>query len=233
MAVSGTTDFNPDFTIIAEEAFERCGKELRSGYDLQTARRSLNFLTIEWVNRGINFWTLEQGTVALVAGTATYNLPADTVDILEHVIRTNAGVTSSQLDISLNRISMATYSDIPNKLLQGRPLQIMVNRARDNPSVTLWPIPDDTTTWTLVYWRMRRIQDIGTGVNTPDMPFRFYPALVAGLAYYLSMKLPDVEPGRISALKADYEQQFEFASGEDRDRSTQRWTPRRQFIGSS
>lgn len=233
MATSGTTAFAPDFTDVAEEAYERCGKEMRSGYDLRTARRSLNLLTIEWINRGINFWTLEEGTIPLVAGTATYNLPTDTVDILEHVIRTSAGSTASQTDIALTRVSMATYSNIPNKLLQGRPLEVMVDRAQATPTVTLWPIPDDTTTWTLVYWRMRRIEDIGTGVNTPDIPFRFYPAYIAGLAYYLSLKIPGMDPNRILALKADYEAQFDFAAGEDRDRSTQRWVPRRAFIGAS
>lgn len=233
MAVSGTTDFAPNFTEMAEEAWERAGREMRSGYDLRTARRSLNLLTIEWVNRGINFWTLEQGTVSLVAGTATYALPADTVDILEHAIRTDAGEEDSQSDLSISRISASTYSTIPNKLVEGRPIQIMVTRGRDNPSVTLWPVPDDTQTYTLVYWRMRRIQDIGTGVNTPDIPFRFYPALIAGLAYYLAMKIPETPLEKMIALKAEYDAQYELASGEDRERAPQRWVPRRQYIGTS
>jgi hypothetical protein len=231
VAVSGTTTFAPNFTELAEEAFERCGKELRSGYDLRTARRSLNLLTIEWTNQGLNFWTLEEGTVTLVAGTAEYALPGDTVDILDHAIRTNSGSEDSQMDIAIPRISMSSYSSIPNKLTEGRPVQIMVDRGRDNPSVTLWPVPDDVEDYELVYWRMRRIQDIGTGVNTPDIPFRFYPALCAGLAYYIGMKLPDMQPERLMMLKGEYDRQWTLASDEDRDRAPQRWVPRRSYIG--
>ena len=233
MTTSGTTTFAPDFLELAEEAFERCGKELRSGYDLRTARRSLNFLTIEFVNRGVNFWTLEQGTVPLVAGTATYTLPADTVDIVEHVLRTNSGSTSLQSDLVMSRISMVTYATIPNKLTTGRPIQLMVDRLRDAPTVTVWPVPDDAQTYTLVYWRMRRLQDAGSGVQTQDVPFRFYPVIVAGLAHYLAMKMPDVPPDKRAELKMDYEAQFSLAEGQDRERAPQRWVPRRSSIGGS
>jgi hypothetical protein len=231
MAVSGTTTFAPNFTEIAEEAYERCEKELRSGYDLRTARRSLNLLTIEWANQGINFWALEEGTISLVAGTATYDLPADTVDILEHAIRTNSGSETLQNDLAIPRISASTYSTIPNKLTQGLPIQVMVNREREIPSVTLWPIPDDAQTYTFVYWRMRRLQDIGTGVNTPDIPFRFYPALMAGLAYYVGLKIPGMPTEKMVLLKTEYDRQFMLATDEDRDRAPQRWVPARQTVG--
>lgn len=223
MATSGTTTFNPEFTEIAEEAWERAGREMRSGYDLRTARRSMNLLTIEWQNRGINMWTLEEGTQALTASTASYNLSADTVDLLEYVIRTDAGNTSKQTDFNLERISFPTYSSIPNKLTTGRPLQILISRDI-TPSFTLWPIPNDNS-YTLVYWRMRRIEDSGTGVNTADMPFRFYPALVSGLAYYIASKVPEFAP-RLPQLKMDYEEQFLLASGEDRERATMHVRPR-------
>ena len=145
MATSGTTAFNMDFTEIAEEAWERAGREMRSGYDLRTARRSMNLLTIEWQNRGINMWTIDSGTINLVKGTATYDLPADTIDLLEQVIRTGSGNVSTQSDLTLSRISVATYATVPNKLSQGRPIQIYVDRARDNPTATLWPVPDQGT----------------------------------------------------------------------------------------
>jgi len=225
MTTSGTTAFELDFTEVAEEAWERAGREMRSGYDLRTARRSMNLLTIEWQNRGLNMWTIEQGTVSLVQGTATYNLPADTIDLLEHVIRTGAGSASTQSDLSISRISVSTYSSIPNKLTQDRPIQLYISRARDNPTVTLWPVPDQTSVYQLVYWRMRRIQDSGAGIQTPDINFRFYPALVAGLAYYIAQKDPDLMP-RLQMLQAEYERQFELAAGEDRERAPIRWTPR-------
>jgi hypothetical protein len=231
MATSGTATFAPNFTEIAEEAYERCGKEMRSGYDLRTARRSLNLLTIEWANQGINFWALEEGTIPLVAGTANYDLPADTVDILEHAIRTNSGSLTLQNDLSIPRISASTYSTIPNKLTRARPIQVMVNREQATPSVTLWPVPDSAETYTFVYWRMRRLQDIGTGVNTPDIPFRFYPAMMAGLAYYVGMKIPEMPLEKMVMLKTEYDRQFQLAYDEDRDRAPQRWVPTRQTIG--
>jgi hypothetical protein len=229
MATSGTTDFNLEFTEIAEEAWERAGREMRSGYDLKTARRSMNLMTIEWQNRGINMWTIEEKTIDLVKGTATYDLPADTIDIMEQVIRTNNGITATQSDLNISRISFATYSSIPNKLTQARPIQIVVHRLRDAPQVTLWPVPDQGTAlapfYVLKYWRMRRIQDAGSGVETPDMTFRFLPVVVAGLAYYIAMKAPELVE-RLPMLKAAYDEQFGIAAGEDREKAAIRLVPR-------
>ena len=128
MTTSGSTDFNLEFVDIAEEAFERAGREMRSGYDLRTARRSMNLLTIEWANRGINMWTIEQGQINLVQGQSTYALPNDTVDLLEHVIRTGANVAATQADLTITRISVSTYATLPNKLQQARPIQVWVQR---------------------------------------------------------------------------------------------------------
>jgi hypothetical protein len=229
MATSGTTAFNLDLTECVEEAFERCGAELRTGYDLKTARRSLNLLFADWANRGVNLWTVEQGSITLVAGTATYNLPADTVDLLEHVIRTGAGVASTQADLNITRISVSTYATIPNKLTQARPIQVYINRQSPIPTITVWPVPDSGTTYTFVYWRLRRIQDAGSGVNTMDVPFRFLPCMVAGLSYYLSMKLPGALD-RMQVLKAQYDEAWDFASTEDREKAAIRFVPRQQFI---
>jgi|TARA_R110001583_G_scaffold148492_1_gene300401 hypothetical protein len=229
MATSGTTSFTMDFTEVAEEAWERAGREMRSGYDLRTARRSMNLMCIEWQNRGINMWTIDEGTVNLVQGTATYNLPADTIDLLEQAIRTGSGDVTTQSDLTISRISVSTYASIPNKLSQGRPIQLYIDRGRDNPTVTVWPIPDQGTVaapyYILKYWRMRRIEDAGSGVQTPDMNFRFFPPLVAGLAYYIAMKEPDLAP-RIPMLKAEYESQFDLAAGEDREKAPIRFVPR-------
>ncbi len=224
MATSGTTAFNLDFTEIAEEAWERAGREMRSGYDLRTARRSMNLMTIEWQNRGINMWTIDEGTISLVDGTATYNLPADTIDLLEHVIRTNSGSQALQSDLTISRISVSTYASIPNKLTEGRPIQVKVDRGRDNPTVTVWPVPDNNN-YVFKYWRMRRIEDAGSGVETADINFRFLPCLVAGLAYYIAMKVPELAE-RIPMLKADYDEQFNLAAGEDREKATLRLVPR-------
>jgi hypothetical protein len=229
MATSGTTAFNLDLTEIVEEAFERCGSELRTGYDLKTARRSLNLMFADWANRGVNMWTFEQGSIPLVQGTATYTLPVDTVDLLEHVIRTGAGNAATQADLTITRISISTYATLPNKLTQARPIQILVNRL-EAPSVTVWPIPDGAQTYTLVYWRLRRLQDAGTGVNTMDVPFRFIPCMVAGLAYYLSMKVEGAIE-RMPALKAQYDEAWQFAADEDREKASVRFVPRQQFIG--
>lgn len=224
MTTSGTATFAPDITEIVEEAFERAGSELRSGYDLRTARRSLNIMFADWANRGLNLWTLESGTIPLVAGTATYTLPLDTIDLLDHVIRTGSGSVSTQADIACTRISASSYATIPNKLSTGYPLQIVVERLNE-PQITLWPIPNDATTYTLVYWRLRRIQDAGNGSNTVDMPFRFLPAMIAGLAYYLALKVPSgVE--RLPLLKAQYDDAWMLASDEDRERATARFVPR-------
>jgi len=230
MATSGVANFNLDLSEIVEEAFERCGAELRSGYDLRTARRSLNLLFADWANRGINMWTFEQGTINLIPGQATYNLPADTVDLLEHVIRTGAGNESTQADLTITRISVSTYATIPNKLQQARPIQIWIERL-DTPRVTLWPVPDNSQTYQLVYWRMRRIQNAGEGVNTMDMPFRFIPCMVAGLAYYLALKVPGAIQ-RLDVLKMQYDEAWQLASGEDQEKAALRFVPRQQFIGS-
>jgi hypothetical protein len=231
MAVSGTTSFNLDLTELVEEAFERVGSEMRTGYDLRTARRSLNLLFADWANRGVNMWTFEQGSITMVPGTATYNLPADTVDLLEHVIRTGAGNSATQADLTITRISVSTYATIPNKLAQARPIQVWIERLQEAPRITVWPIPDASQTYTFVYWRMRRIDDAGGGVNTMDVPFRFIPCMVAGLAYYLSMKIPGgVE--RLGVLKQQYDEAWQLASDEDREKASVRFVPRQMFIGS-
>jgi hypothetical protein len=231
MAVSGTTSFNLDLTELVEEAFERVGSEMRTGYDLRTARRSLNLLFADWANRGVNMWTFEQGSITMVPGTATYNLPADTVDLLEHVIRTGAGNSATQADLTITRISVSTYATIPNKLAQARPIQVWIERLQEAPRITVWPVPDASQTYTFVYWRMRRIDDAGGGVNTMDVPFRFIPCMVAGLAYYLAMKIPGgVE--RLGILKEQYDTAWQLASDEDREKASVRFVPRQMFIGS-
>ena len=228
MATSGTTAFNMDFTEIAEEAFERAGREMRSGYDLRTARRSMNLLTIEWQNRGINMWTIDSGTINLVKGQTQYDLPADTIDLLEQQIRTGSGNAATQSDLTLSRISVSTYASIPNKLTQGRPIQMYIERLRDAPKVNMWPIPDNND-YVLYYWRMRRIEDAGSGIQTSDMNFRFFPCLVAGLAYYIAMKLPEMTE-RVPLLKAVYDEQFEMAAGEDREKTSARFVPRIGYV---
>jgi len=244
VTTSGATSFNLDLNNLVEEAFERCGSEIRTGYELRTARRSLNLLTAEWANRGVNLWTIEQGQVAMVQGQVSYELPIDTVDLLEHVIRTGTG--QNQSDLTITRISVSTYATIPNKLAQGRPIQVWVDRQSgatypsggrpegtnpstgvDHPQIYVWPTPDQSNYYTFVYWRMRRIQDAGNGTNTQDIPFRFLNCMVAGLAYFLSMK---IAPDRMASLKAQYDEQWKFAAEEDRDKSAVRFVPRRMFI---
>ena len=308
MSTTGTTAFNLDMNDLIEEAFERCGLEVRSGYDFRTARRSLNLLTIEWANRGINLWTVEQGQIVMNTQQALYPLPVDTIDILDAVTRTNNGSQSNQIDINLSRISESTYITIPNKNTTGRPIQMWVNRQSGGtsvipqttlaaaitttdqttitltnaanlptqgfinigsetigyqnivgnqilnawrgqngttatthsngadvfnnqlPCVNVWPTPNPPgNQYTLVYYRMRRIQDAGGGVRTQDIPFRFIPCMVAGLAYYLSVKMPGVDPNRIGMLKADYEQQWTLAEQEDREKAAVRFVPRNMF----
>jgi hypothetical protein len=280
---------------------------MRSGYDLRTARRSMNLMTIEWQNRGINMWTIEEGTIPLVPGQNTYALPNDTIDLLEHVIRTGGNTASTQADLTITRISVSTYATIPNKLAPGRPIQIWVQRMSgetsptgttlvgtitstattitvadasnlagtgfiklDNeiinygyitgntlyncfrgqqnttaaahttgatvynpnvPAVTLWLTPDNSQQYTLVYYRLRRIQDAGAGMETGDMNFRFLPCVVAGLAYYIAMKVPELAQ-RLPMLKEAYDTQFDLAAGEDREKAAIRFVPRRQFLGS-
>lgn len=320
MSTTGTTTFNPNLNELVEEAYERCGRELRSGYDLRTARRSLNLLVTEWANQGINLWTVEQGAIPLYANQITYPLPINTVDLVETIVRT--GVGTNQVDINISRISVSTYSTIPNKLATGRPIQIYIDRqggqtytftgtlaatinstvttipmtslnqvpyagyanidsetvyyygtstqaenvatgvsayatlnnvvrGQNNttaashsagaavtntkfPNVTVWPAPEQgsitTPYYTLVYWRLRRMQDAGNGINVEDIPFRFQEAMVAGLAYKLSMK---VEGGleRMAMLKAQYDQAWELASTEDREKAPIRFVPRQSFLG--
>jgi len=235
MTTSGTSIFNLSLSDLVEEAFERCGAELRTGYDLRTARRSLNLLTIEWANRGINLWTIEQGSIPMVQGQIVYDLPVDTIDLLEHVVRTQSG--EQQTDITINRISIDTYSTIPNKNAQGRPIQVWINRQSGadypvdgvaNPQINVWPAPDQSNFYTFVYWRLRRIQDAGNGVTTQDIPFRFLPCMVAGLAYHLSLKIPGALE-RSMSLKAQYEELWQQAADEDREKAPLRIAPRQYF----
>jgi hypothetical protein len=308
MPTTGTTTFNLDLNNLIEEAFERCGAELRTGYDMRTARRSLNLLTIEWASRGINLWTIEQGQINLIPNQAIYALPDDTIDLLDQVTRQYAGSASNQSDINVSRISESTYSTIPNKLTTGRPIQVWVNRQSgqtnvttslvsvavtstattitlddvttlpaagfiklDNevisyntltqnttgnggvlsnlgrgqqsttpanhivgtvvyvtnpPNVNLWPTPPAGSAYQFVYWRMRRVQDAGNnGTFVQDIPFRFLPCLVAGLAFYLAQKLPEGQQ-RIPFLKQEYEEQWLIASTEDREKAPARFVPR-------
>jgi hypothetical protein len=246
VTTSGTNSFNLDFNELIEEAFERCGVELRTGYEFRTARRSLNLLTIEWANRGINLWTIEQGAIPMVQGQITYPLPVDTIDLLDSVIRTQTG--AEQTDINISRISVSTYATIPNKNAQGRPIQVWINRQSgatypingnepnttnpstgvNPPNINVWPAPDQSNFYTYIYWRLRRIQDAGNGVNTQDIPFRLLPCLIAGLAYYLSMKIPEALP-RLEMLKLAYEEQWALAASEDREKASLRLAPREMF----
>jgi len=316
MSVTGVSDFNLDLSEIVEEAFERCGTELRTGYDLRTARRSLNLLFADWSNRGINMWTFEQGQIPLVQGVSTYALPNDTVDLLEHVIRTQANVQNNQADLTITRISVSTYATLPNKLQQARPIQVWLQRldsatylttslvttaiaptdttiylsdvtslpaagfvqigsevisygnavqtapnspagtlincgrGQQNtyaaahivtstvtkvqpPSITVWPTPDQGSAtdpyYTFVYWRLRRINNAGTGVNNFDVPFRFLPCLTAGLAYYLALKVPGGAE-RLPVLKQQYDEAWQLAADEDREKAAVRFVPRRMYI---
>lgn len=214
----------PDLPELFEEAFERAGFEMRSGYDLKTVRRSLNLLCLEWANRGLNLFTVEAGTQALVAGTATYTMPTGTIDLIEHMLRTGSG--TSQQDTFLERISVSTYAQQTNKAMQARPTQVYINRGPVNTTVTLWPVPDSAQTYTLVYYRLKYIDGVASGIggDVTSVPPRFVPALVAGLALHVASKRPDAEM-RIPRLKADYEEQFTLAAGEDRERASVFLTP--------
>lgn len=230
MTTSGTAAWNPDFSEIIEDAFERANLEIRTGYDIKTARRSLNFIFQEWANKGINMWTIEEGTQVLTDGVATYTLPADTVDLMEHVIRTTQG--GQPQDINISRISVSVYSTIPNKTQQGRPVQIYIQRL-NTPQFTVWPVPDNAYIYTLKYWRLRRIQDVGNnGDLTADMPFRFVPAITAALAYHIALKRPDVAPDRVQMLKMLADEAYQLAADEDREKAPQRFVPRRSYISS-
>ena len=215
MAVSDSRDFNIDVSDAIEEAYERCGVEVRAGYSLRTARRSLNLMLAEWANRGVNLFTVQQVTTALTQGTANYTLGADTIDILEMVLRRSSN------DTTMSRISRGEYLNIPNKSDQGRPSQFFVDR-QVNPVLYLWQTPENSTDQ-IVYYRLVRIDDADTYTDDFDMPFRFFPCLVAGLAYYLSMK---IAPDRIATLKSIYDEEFARAASEDRDRASLKLVPR-------
>lgn len=220
MPTSGITTFNPDILEIFEEAYEMIGKEARSGYDIRSARRSLNLLLQEWSNRGINFWTIEQTVLAISAGTASSTLESDTVDILDASWRTGSG--TSQIDKTLTRMSMHEYAHIANKNLTGVPSQYWINRV-STPVLYYWPKPSEAGT--LVYYKVRRIEDAGAYSNTVDLPARFLPAIIAGLAYYLAIKNPEAAD-RIQFLKQHYEEQYTMASHEDRERASLKLVPR-------
>jgi len=212
----------PDLPELFEEAFERAGLQMQTGYDLKTARRSLNLLTLEWQNRGLNLWTIDAGTQALTAGTATYAMPADTIDLIEHQIRTGTG--TSQVDTNLERISVSTYAQQSVKNTEGRPSQIYFVRQATVVNVALWPVPD-VSTYTLSYYRLRGISGVSSGIGaTADVPPRFIPCLVSGLAYYIAMKKPEVA-ARVAPLKQEYEFQFELAAAEDTDSSSIKFVP--------
>ena len=212
----------PDLPEIFEEAFERAGLQMTTGYDLKTARRSLNLLTLEWQNRGLNLWTSDDGTISLTAGTATYSMPADTIDLIEHQIRTGTG--TNQVDTNVERISVSTYAKQSVKNTEGRPTQIYIDRQATSVSFTLWPVPDSGT-YTLSYHRLRGISGISSGIGSvADVPPRFVPCLVSGLAYYIAMKKPEVA-ARVTPLKQEYEFQFELAAGEDTDSSSMKFVP--------
>jgi hypothetical protein len=230
MSTSGLTTFNPDIAEIMEEAYERVGVEIRTGYQFRTARRSLNYLLASWANRGLNLWTIDSGEIPLLVGVGTYALPEDTIDLIETVVRQNEGSQANQVDLQIARISISTYATIPNKLAQGRPIQLFVDRQSPIPTAKIWPLPN-TTGYTLVYWRLRRMQDAGnTGANTLDIPFRFLEAMTAGLAYQLAIKTPEAE-AKIPMLKQLYEEAFELAADEDRQRVAVRFVPRIGSIG--
>lgn len=225
MTTSGLTTFNPDVNEIIEEAFERAsgGQEIRSGYQYRTARRSLNLVLAELANKGLNMWTMESGVIPLVQGQKTYNLPADTVDLVEFVVRQEQ-VAGQPVDIKVGRIGLNQYATIPNKETRGRPVQIYIDRQRDFPTVTLWPVPENGT-YTLVYWRLRRVQDAGSGATTLDIPFRFYNAIISGLAYHLATKMQGMEQ-RAIALKAVYDEAWQLAADEDREKAALFFMPK-------
>lgn len=219
----------PDLPELFEEAYERAGLEMRSGYDLKTARRSLNILTLEWQNRGLNLFTIEAGTLAITAGTSTYTLPSDTIDLIEHQVRTGTG--TNQTDTALERVSVATYAQQTNKNTQGRPTQIYVQRLPTEVKVTLWPVPDSTTPYTLAYYRLKGIDGLSNGIggDVSSVPPRFVPALVSGMAYYIAMKKPDVA-ARVPLLKQEYEFQFQLAAGEDEETASIKFVPFDTFM---
>ena len=222
MAVSNSTDFELDVVEYIEEAFERCGLEVRTGYDLKTARRSLNLMLAEWANRGLNQWTIKQRTLSLVKSDGEYDLGTDIIDVLSVVVRRD------NTDFSVERISSDTYLSIPNKTTEGRTNQFFLDR-QITPNLKIWPVPENSTD-VIYYDAVTRVDDADTQVNTLDVPFRFYPCLAAGLAYYIAMKRPEVA-NRVAPLKQEYEFQFELAAGEAQDSSSARFVPYNTFYG--
>jgi len=218
VTTSGTADLNFDILDICEEAYERAGSQMRSGYDLKTARRSINIMMMEWANMGYNLWTVDQQTALLTEGVNVIELDADTVDVLDMAIRTGSGTT--QVDYTINRISEPTWLQIPAKTQTGRPLQYYVNRGTDLPTLYLWPVPDGNGPYTLYYFRLRRIEDVTGATQTMDMPFRLLPALIAGLAWNLSLKKQGVDKDRIVYLEQQYQKTLEMAFGEDREKAS-------------
>jgi len=218
MATSGSTDFEPNVAEFIEEAFERCGLELRTGYDLKTARRSINLMLAEWANRGLNQWTIEQGTQTVTQGTSEYNLGTNVIDVLDVVCRRT--VSGTQTDISMDRLSRSEYLNIPNKTTQARPSQFFIDK-QNNPTLKVWPTPENSTD-ILVFNKLVRMDDADAATNTMDMPFRFYPCFAAGLAYYISIKRA---PDRTALLKQMYEEEFDRAMSTDEDRASFRIRP--------
>jgi hypothetical protein len=219
MTTSGTRSFNLDIAEAVEEAYERCGIEVRTGYDVKTARRSMNLMFADWANRGLNLWTVAQGTTTLTQGTSVYTLGEDVADILEMVLRRD------NTDYEVERISRGEYLTFPNKTNQGRPSQFYYNR-QIAPEITLWQTPDNSTDQ-LVYYYVQRIEDAGAYTNTTDLPWRFYPCMVAGLAYYIAMKRA---PERMQMLKAVYEEEFQRAADEDEDRVPLKLVPSARYL---
>lgn len=222
MATSGTTLFTLDIADVIEDAAERVGVEVRTGHQFRSARRSLNLLLTEWAVRGVNLWSLEEMQIPLVPGQADYNLPADTADILETVLRSGTGV--AQTDRPVTRLSMHDYTPLTTKNMRGIPLQVYMRRERDNPVATVWPVPPTGSSYTLVFWRMRRLEDAGGASNNPDVPFRFYNALVAGLAYFMGTKVPE-QAARLPMLKTQYDEAWTLAASDDRERTSIRIVP--------
>ena len=214
MATSNSRDFDLDVGEIIVEAYERCGLEMRTGYDAKTARRSLNLMFADWANRGLNMWTVTQATKSITSGTATYSFDATYVDLLEVVLRNSSGT-----DFTLSQMSRSEYLTIPNKTSSGQPSQYFFDR-QTIPTITLWSTPD--ASYTLVYYFVSRIQDADSLVNNADTPFRFLPCMVAGLAYYLSMKRA---PERVQLLKSVYEEEFQRAAAEDANSTPLKLTP--------
>lgn len=224
MPTSATITFNPDQSDIIEDAASMAGTELRTGYDMRMARFSLNLLMQEWANRGINLWTISSATIPLIDGQATYNLASGIVDVIEVAVRTGGDVVATRSDIVIRRVGVSAYAAIPNKLVEGRPAQFYVSRVH-TPTITLWPIPDATDVYTLYYFYLRRLEDAGNAADyTADVPTRFIPALVTGLAYHIALRKPELA-ARVGPLKVAYEEQWELAAGEDRERVSARWVP--------